>query len=392
MDKNTFTHDDLDGCSRRTQDENERMDEDGCQFPANLTREEYIRFNLLIARTSGALRHQKAQLVFLVLMLVLGFGILLISKFVYNYVDAFLIVVMLILMVMAVVLYGGMPGYIRRAAARAYDQTVRQGYTYYGTVYVTKDKMVKRSRMSQVTIQYTEKVSFIESQDMLVLSEPGNKAIVLPARCLTKEDADSVRQCVLGKVNREKQHVLGRLIPRAAARMDASGNEPDDTELLTIAVQYTQQEFVSMVTDKSMKGFIRTLPVYGTISILTGMLIGLLYGYYWGMILFVSMITAIFLLTVGMARLRAFLSVRRMPPDALTIRIGLSEKGMTIRSPRQAERLEYIWPMVSSAVERSNAVDFQAGNTFLRIPKRCIPDLQALKDLVDRHLGDPSGK
>ena len=384
--RNTCSEEKINSSGQRPPDTIDE-EEDGCRFPANLTRDEYLQFNLLVARTTGTLRHQKLQIGVLIGMIAAGFCILCVSKFVYQYVDGLIVAMLLVLMGLALILFGGMPGYIRRAAARAYDQTVRKGHTYYGTIHVLEDRMTKKSRMSQVTIYYEGKASFIESRDLLVLSEPGNKSIVIPARCLTKEDADVIRRCVREKVDKSRLFTFGDLVPRAAARMNSHTEEPDDKELLVITVQYTPQEFVSMVSDKSLKGFVRTLPVYGSISILTGLLIGMLNGYYWGLITFVCLISIIFLLTVGWTRLRAALSVRRMPPEALTLRIGLSEKGMTIRSPQQPEQLEYIWPMVTSAVERTDSVEFQAGNMFLRIPKRSISDLQTLKALVDRNLG-----
>ena len=366
--------------------DDEAAHQDNCQFPANLTRNEYIDFNILVARTTGALRNQKVKLVLLLLMLAVGVTVMVVAKYLYQYVSVPAVVLLAVLMGLAVVLYGGMPGHIRRAAARAYDQTVRTGYTYYGIISVMADRMTKESRFSQVTIQYGGQAMFIESPDMLILSEPGNRSIVIPARCLTEADSRTIRSLVEAGLGKERCRSYGRLFPRAAARMQRRSEEPDTTAQLVLDVQYTPREFVGMVTGKTLMGFTRALPVYGSIAILLGLLTGLLSSYYWGMLIFIGIMVFTLLWAVFLPWLRVRLSVRRMPAEARILRISFSERGMVITSPGRTERLEYIWPMIARAVERDDAVEFEAGNAFLRIPKRCIPDLQLLKSIVDRYM------
>ena len=84
--------------------------------------------------------------------------------------------------------------------------------------------------------------------------------------------------------------------------------------------------------------------------------------------------------------------LRIAPEQNLSLYLSFSDTGIQARAPEgtgpagasSASRIA--WATVNRAVERPDSVEFYAGNQFLRVPKRCIPNLELLKELVDRHV------
>lgn len=61
----------------------------------------------------------------------------------------------------------------------------------------TKIGLEKVSGGTVNRVYYGENAAYIETGDMMVLLASSSRAIVLPARCMTREDAELVRRTVL---------------------------------------------------------------------------------------------------------------------------------------------------------------------------------------------------
>lgn len=122
-----------------------------------------------------------------------------------------------------------MPAYLRRNAGRAYDQSVLGGHEYYGMVYVYEDRLEKVSGGTVNRVYYGENAAYIETGDMMVLLASSSRAIVLPARCMTREDAELVRRTVLPRIPPMRQRLLSKMVPQASQRDGSAprrGGEP----------------------------------------------------------------------------------------------------------------------------------------------------------------------
>ena len=108
-------------------------------------------------------------------------------------------------------------------------------------------------------------------------------------------------------------------------------------------------------------------------------------GFKTGIILY-PVITAVFIgVRVLAPRARAGRAFDNMQ-DSSTITVKLKRPGIIINSRSNLRGVRVAWSSVNRAVERPDSVDFFSHTTFLRIPKRCIGDFEALKAFVDTNL------
>lgn len=376
------------------------------QFGADLSREEYVRFNVIAAKTAGMLRHQRMTVILLGATMALSL-MLIVSDALAGVVDPVMMVVVIFLLLAGVGLLFGLPAFVRRGAGRTYDQTLMNGYRFYGTVTVYPDRLEKRCDGETARIVYAQ-AAYIETADQLILMAPGAKAIVLPARCLTAEDAERLRRTVLPSIPPVRQRLLGRFVPAAARRMEppAAGEMGEDGRtawenaagreeaepLFQIAVDYTDEEFKKIAFDSALRTYTRMLPLYSGVSLFTALMFGLMSSLLTGIVLFLLLMALFFASNVLLPRSRAARMLRIAPEQNLSLYLSFSDTGIQARAPEgtgpagasSASRIA--WATVNRAVERPDSVEFYAGNQFLRVPKRCIPNLELLKELVDRHV------
>lgn len=364
------------------------------RFGADLNKEEYIRFNEIMARTGGILRHRKGQAVFFGVMLAFSLAMLATEWVLVREIDFLIILLMVFTTLAGGLLLFGMPVYVRRTAAGAYDRSLLNGYTYAGTISVYADRVEKDNGHNAAVVKFAENAGYIETADMMILFAPASRSIVLPARCLTASDADALRRVVLPGIPPARQRLLDRLVPRAQERM--ASPEPAEREeqaeaLITVSFTYTREEFLKMVTDSSLRVFCKFLPVYGIIAAFSALMFGLLGGIAVGLLSFLLLVGMMLLLNVGGNRVRAARSYDRMPQEGKTLRVVFSEEGIVASSPGPGEEIRMAWGGVTRAVERPGDVEFYSGNACLRIPKRCVPDMEELRRLADAHV-PPRGR
>ena len=359
-------------------------------FPVDLSREDYIEFNLLVAKTKGVLRHYREMLIFGGFLMVISIGILVLQKLRFGQVSLAAVLMMLIFLLLVGGPLAGLPGHLRRGAATAYDRTVEQGYRYAGRVQLEENRIRKTGSSSAVAIQLDERAAMIESRNMLVILSPGSRAIVIPARYLSRENAAVLLQRLRNAVKGENQKVFSPLLPAVRQEAEKMVLEEDDdnnreTEPLTLEIQYTSQEFYILLADRALRTFLKRLPFYSAFAVIAGVLCGLAAGVLWGIAIGVCILSAVYLLSVEGGRLRAKKLTAGLTKENMTLRLVLTENGLLLRR-RNGEERRIPWDAVKRAVARPSCVEFTARDTFVRIPRRCIPDMDRLKDLVDDHI------
>ena len=358
-----------------------------CAFPVELSREEFIRFNLLLARSAGPLRHWKGQLLFIAVMLLMSIGLLAAVWITDHTADPLIIALIAMVAFGGVLILWAIPARLRRSAGRSYDQTVKSGYRYTGVVRVYGDHVQKSSGGAVTVIRFSAGAGFMEAPDMMVLIAPGVPSIVIPARCLTAEDADCLRRTALAGIPPARHVFVGRLAPGAVQRKPFhEEGEIADEELMTVRVIYTRQEFMKLVRDTGMRSFIKLLPLYSAVALMSAVVFGLMAGPGASVLAFAAVIALLllFILLSNNARARAILA--RATPEMMTIEYHFTDLGLTARSPKSQQNVRFGWATVRRAVERADSGEFFVDTSFIRIPKRCIPDMDALRSLVDAHV------
>ena len=362
-------------------------------FPVDMTREEYIAFNMLVAKTMGILRHRKGQSLLFAVLLSLCLGMMMVSRLVFHYVDMISLLLFLLVLGVGLLLLFGLPGYLRRTAARAYDRTIQGGYDFYGIVRVLADRMEKESKSKGIcsAIYYAKNAVYIESKDMMILLAPGSRAIVLPARCMTEKDAELVRRRVTDGVDAVRQRLLHKMTPLAGCRIHVQEDgfpslTREEEKVIAVSVQYRPKEYVELATDKAGRKFIKMLPLFVGTALVLGLAMALTVGFIWGLTVFVGLLTLLFLFQVEGCRVKAKRRIKRLVGELPELEFRFSGRGIAVRTARQKGDIQYPWFMVTRAVERPQCVEFYTDSGFFRIPKREIADLTALKELVDNHL------
>ena len=135
-------------------------DTEAIGFPVDLSREEYIAFNMLLAKNGGMLRFRKGQLVIFGLMMAFSLVMLAVEFFMFQSLDVVMILVVAFIALTGGFLLFGMPAYLRRNAGRAYDQSVLGGHEYYGMVYVYEDRLEKVSGGTVNRVYYGENAAY----------------------------------------------------------------------------------------------------------------------------------------------------------------------------------------------------------------------------------------
>ena len=155
---------------------------------------------------------------------------------------------------------------------------------------------------------------------------------------------------------------------------------------MTFSITYTPEEFLKLVGDTTTRSFLRMLPVFSALSLFSGVMFGLLSGIGVGVGAFLLILAVLFLLNVMLPRSRAKRSLETMQQSAMTIRLTLTERGLVGSSARPGEETRIAWVSLQHAVDKEDCVEFYNNRVFIRVPKRCIPDMNELRRIVDAHM------
>ncbi|MDD2418303.1 MAG: hypothetical protein PHR18_02300 [Oscillospiraceae bacterium] len=358
-------------------------------FPVDINRDEFVKFNFLVSKTTGFLRFKRSQMI--LLLMLGGFSLFAmlneaIAQSKIDYISIFLTVVFIL---SGFFIFIGATYFIKKNAGRAYDQNMMGGQSYYGIITVYPDYIQKENDHTTTRLIFEDNAVYIEAEDMIVILSSHTPAIVIPGRCLTPEFCEGLRQAALSAIPIARQKVQSRIVPSATQpilppEMTQVGQEWEQEEELSVEIDYKREEVVKIATDTAMRSFLKMLPVYSVISMLVAMYFGFQYGFITGIILYLVINAAFIgfrLLTPRVGAGRAFDNMQ----ESATIMVKLKRPGIIINSRKNPRGVRLAWSSLTRAVERPDSVDFISHSTLLRIPKRCIKDFKELKDFVDSH-------
>ncbi len=355
-------------------------------FPADLTKEEFTDFYMAMSRTNGPLRMQKPTVLFLGIYMLMSIVLFVCSSVQNGTLDWELLLIVLCMAVLCAVLLPLLPRRVRKNAQLLYEQGSDNGY--YGLVHLYETGIFKETESGTVQVPFSPTSSYLEDEGFMAFFARGSeRAIVLPARCLTQEDADLLRRRVFASTVTMQQRVIRRMIPRASAHIaQREISSAVQTPLLTLDFEYTREELEKLTADTGLHRYIRSLPVTAVMSVMMGLLVGALAEN-----VPVGGLTAVGTLLLYLAAATVFprFRVRRAlnaSPQTARLCVSFSDGGISFHAGSGGQKRSFAWERISRAVERKGCVEFFCGTGVLRIPKRCIPDMEELRAVVDAHM------
>lgn len=144
-----------------------------------------------------------------------------------------------------------------------------------------------------------DKATLIGSRNMLIVVSPGSKAIVIPARFLSQENARAVTARLQGALRAENQHIFAPLQPGAGRTPAETESSPGGSAaLLTLDIPYTIREFTLLLCDRALRTFLKRLPYIGLLSLVVGVLGAVMAGPLWGLAITVFVVVGFYLSVV----------------------------------------------------------------------------------------------
>ncbi len=357
------------------------------EYSVDLSREEYVRSQEILAgRARGMARGARLiSLFMLAACVVMG-----IMDFQYsNRIDWSLVSLLVLLIGSELWMMLTLPAQLRRRSEAAYETTVYGGYVFFGTVTVESDAIRKRTATATTVIPYEQCRVYAETADMMIFCGTDGKSIVIPARFLNERTAEATRQAALKNVPVPRQMLVNKLVPGIAEGETVSLPDQTTSEevLLTVEVEYTDNEIVGIAAETAMERFVASLP---SKCILVTMLAS--FGYFMLAIkplpLFLSALLVIFMASVMKARIRMRRAITRTERRVCKLRVEFTDSYILLTGKADGMRpLRLPWSHVTRAVNCRDTVEIYTGkNRQLSIPKRCIADFEELSGIVDSHL------
>lgn len=285
-----------------------------------------------------------------------------------------------LLVLAAVLTWAVLPLCTRLQAARQYVTAREDGVDFFGVVTLSEQAIEKKTLSGTVTLPFSEGVMFFETPDMQVFYKPGSRAIVLPARCMTRENADTVRVAAARLAANPPIRQGGQLVP---ARTEPLPTElpPQKEPLFSVRICYRDDErrvLAREICRRLADGYI--LP-YAFTAFAAALVLGLLDGF--------SAALIGFWVTVGLLFGILFLRVRQhyhsiTDSDTSGYTLSLTDDAIIADGGEGNGRLVLPWEKLRHAVEGEDAVEFYDRRHYIYLPRRCIEDMDAFRALVER--------
>jgi hypothetical protein len=350
------------------------------EWEIDLTREEYIRYYTLFSKLSGPLRMQNVQLIVSLVFCVVLIGFCVIDFMQTGVVDWLFAGIGGVLLLASFFLWWYAPHHVRRAAAKAYDETLAGGYCYRGTLRVRDDRVEKENEQGIHTVKLGSTTLFIENPDMMVFLTANRRSIVIPARYLTAEAASAVREAA-EKLPYRNRRYLGRVEPKGET--PAHVCLPEDTVLWEQSVRYEPDELADLIRYNATQNFLKRLPFHSVMSVLFG--VGLGWDGSTNMLPCIGWFIGFFALTtvfnLVMPRRRAQFIAAQADIAARTVDIKLTERGVWMTDPNKGFAV-IPWTAIEHVIDRDTFVEITRGVQSIRIPKRQIADFSAFDALI----------
>ena len=356
----------------------------------DLTREEFIAFRMLNARLLGPMRQRIPTLIVSIVCFFLlgGYAIFEWQAHIVPYPDPVLVVGAFVVLIPALIFCVYVPHRMKQQAGKQYDRSVQAGMDFCGELFIYPDCIEKASSTVTASVRFDERMLFIETAEMMVITAIGSPAIVLPARCLTDEMARAVRQASMQIPPRNR-----RFIARVKARGEvvappAPKAKPEELWVQTFT--YTAEEYTVVLKGLIQQHFWRMSPMLALVAMMGAILFGNadITNLAANIPLFVVIMLVLVLFNLVLPLRRVKTQAESLSAHDLTMQVRLDTMMIHNKLPKGGENW-VLWCDVDHVYEREDFVEIVHNKkASLFIPKRCIPDLNELDAIVKRCRGE----
>lgn len=367
--------------------ENEKEKDTALTFGVDLNKKEYILFGKTISSFTAGKRLSGFFLIGLAVFVVLT-----LAEMAKEDIAALLSADVLSLLVFAVLCIVGWlvlpPLFEKRRYAKGYEDAVAGGQVFEGMVTVNTESITKVTVSGTLTLSFDDNLLFVQHKDALIFVNRLGQGIVLPARCLTAEDAAAVRKIAEKCIHPRFFVVKSEFVGQRAERMLPADVTPVTTRY-TVNIVYNDAEQKTMLRTLIRRDIFRTAPIASGIAFCAALTLGEMYGFSAAAILFAVAVV----LFIGIKCL--FWAPRYKAvgkSDTVTLSVLFTDRAVVLE--RQVgpgkQRIIMQWKEIAHAVEGEEAVEIYNRSRYLYIPKRHIGDMDFLRDLVNEKMKRPA--
>ncbi len=352
-------------------------------MPVDLTKEEFTAYHMATAKAFGMLRRQGAMMVLFGIYVAITVVGLIQHYQATGEVSVVMLLITLVTVAMAVLSMTMMPAAVKKKARLAYDIGDVNGY--YGEWTITPTAIVKETGETRVEMPLNEKTLYVEDVGFMAFVSAGaDRIIILPARCMTEAAAKTVRETVFASGSRVQRRVIKRMTALAEAPIPRRELLSEPQTLYTVDVTYEEAELAQLHADIAWKHYVHNLPNIVSVSLLFAAMFALIeenVPLFFIVALGIPLVFLIFTTLSGRATAKR---TTRLQPTRL--RFSLTDRGVRATFSPSEQTTAAQWNSIRRAVERPTCVEFYYGDDhLLRIPKRCIDDMNELRRLVDTY-------
>ncbi len=277
------------------------------------------------------------------------------------------------------------PRQFRKKNELLYTMSRFSGHSFDGVVKVNEFGIEKSTVDETTRVGFSQCAAYIETEDMLMFCMTQGKSIVIPARCLTAEDAEYTKKAALAVISPTRRYVLAEISPKLETKQPIGNilKPMENEELLRVRVEYTAAELKSGLTDTAAQAFFEKFPQKLLVAVFFTIL------FYFTMEtmplpFFLASLLVLFLSDIIAVRIRAKRAIRVSDGDVCRVQLIFTEKYLQITGKSEhVRRMKVPWECITRAVERPKEVEFFAQTRILTVPKRCIEDMDELRAIVD---------
>lgn len=348
----------------------------------DLTREEYVRYSLQMARAFGPMRSRTVQLISSLVCCGALAALTIYDMYLFGKPDWLLIGLSVALAVLAIGFWLYVPHRLRSRAAVEYDRMIECGYNYCGELQISDTEITKIGEELTTRVRLDGHAMFIESADSLVFIGSEQRAIVLPARCLTKEIADRLRQAA-DRLPPASRRFFGRICPQGQVVLPAAPTT--QTVLWEQTIHYNPQETLDILKARTRQQFWTRLPHFAVMSTVLALMFGWSETSIWPCVLIflgsLALLT-VFNLVIPLFRLQKMQRMGYAPTPTSALQVKLTDRGVRML---EGDRFACApWSQIEHVYDRGEYAEMLWKQHFLRIPKRCITDIGEFDTIITR--------
>ncbi len=366
---------------------NEREDNLIAEFPVDLSREEFVRFNMRMAQNRSLMRFRKVYAVVGGLMMALTCALMAVDYVEKRPFDTSLLVLLLFIAITVLTLVLGVPRFVRHQTGKYFDKEMLDGKSYYGLVRVYPDRLEKVYRDHTVRLELDGPIAFLEYEDMMVFFFR-DISFIFPARCVTAEDAALLR-AASQKIPPARRLLYAKMLGRAESRMeppDWSGKEEkEETVLYELTARLTIDELVEMFNHSNTRAYTKWLPLFTGASLLAGVALGFTGGPLLTAGLFVAFMAFFALVNLVLPRWRMRSRMRFADQQTVAFLFRFTPHGVLVSNNNGKDFVTYPWTGLVRATEQTDWLVFQMNSGVFEIPKRCVEDMERLREIVNTY-------